>query len=230
MPPSSTATSRGSKAASKVRRTQAERSAATRTKILDATVECINERGLAGTTTEEICQRAGVTWGAIQHHFGDKLAIILGVLDRGVTDLTGSLDGISLSGHSIEERVGLFVDASWEVWNRPVYRGFIEIFLSARGDSVMAGSLQGYREKFRELTDQTWEAMFGDFGISSDRIVKAGQLSFATLSGLALIPLFVKNRIFAELTLTGEEMALHERIYRPSLATLKRNLVEILSC
>lgn len=214
MPPSSIATSSGSKAASKVRRTQAERSAATRTKVLDATVECINERGLAGTTTEEICRRAGVTWGAIQHHFGDKSAIIVGVLDRGITELTDSLDGISLAGSSVEERVGLFVDASWKMWNRPVYRGFIEIFLSARADPTIASSLEGYREKFRELTDQMWAALFGDLGVSSDRMVKAGQLSFATLSGLALIPLFVAD----------------VRSPDPSLTTLKRNLVEILSC
>ncbi|MGC1150849.1 MAG: TetR/AcrR family transcriptional regulator, partial [Mycobacterium sp.] len=41
----------------RVRRTQAERSAAMRTRLLDATIECLVSYGYAGTTTPRVAER-----------------------------------------------------------------------------------------------------------------------------------------------------------------------------
>jgi len=60
----------------RARRTQAERTAATRERILAAVVESIAELGIQRTTASEIARRAGVTWGAVQHHFGAKHGIL----------------------------------------------------------------------------------------------------------------------------------------------------------
>ena len=54
------------------RRTQGERSASTRARLLDATVECLTRYGYAGTTTPRIAEMAGLTRGAQVHHFGSK--------------------------------------------------------------------------------------------------------------------------------------------------------------
>ncbi|HKK52995.1 MAG TPA: TetR family transcriptional regulator, partial [Myxococcota bacterium] len=48
------------------RRTQAERTAETRARILEATVESLDQVGFQRTTAAEITRRAGVTWGAVQ--------------------------------------------------------------------------------------------------------------------------------------------------------------------
>ncbi|MEA3075408.1 MAG: hypothetical protein QOF60_316 [Actinomycetota bacterium] len=63
------------------RRTQAERSAATRTALLDAARQLFASQGYAGTGREEIVAAAGVTRGALQHHFGDKEALFLAVYE-----------------------------------------------------------------------------------------------------------------------------------------------------
>ncbi|MBW2313227.1 MAG: TetR family transcriptional regulator [Deltaproteobacteria bacterium] len=55
-----------------MRRSQAERSAETRTRILAAVIDSIADVGLQRSTAAEIACRAGVTWGAVQHHVGDK--------------------------------------------------------------------------------------------------------------------------------------------------------------
>ena len=56
----------------RVRRSQAERSAETRTRILAAGIDSIADVGLQRSTAAEIACSAGVTWGAVQHHVGDK--------------------------------------------------------------------------------------------------------------------------------------------------------------
>jgi AcrR family transcriptional regulator len=64
------------------RRTQAERSAETTEALLDATIEAIAEVGFHGATTAEICARAGVTDGALFHHFDTRIDLVLAALAR----------------------------------------------------------------------------------------------------------------------------------------------------
>jgi AcrR family transcriptional regulator len=54
------------------RRTQAERTEATRTALIAASRPLFAQRGYAGVSTEEIARAAGVTRGALYHHFAGK--------------------------------------------------------------------------------------------------------------------------------------------------------------
>jgi TetR/AcrR family transcriptional repressor of nem operon len=44
-------------------------------KLLDASLSLFRERGFAGTTVDDLCERAGVTKGAFFHHFETKDAL-----------------------------------------------------------------------------------------------------------------------------------------------------------
>ncbi|HVW33314.1 MAG TPA: helix-turn-helix domain-containing protein [Acidimicrobiia bacterium] len=64
------------------RRTQAERSAATRGALLAAARELFARDGYAATGREAIAERAGVTRGALYHHFSDKEGLFRAVFDQ----------------------------------------------------------------------------------------------------------------------------------------------------
>jgi AcrR family transcriptional regulator len=55
---------------------QAERSAGTRRRILDAARELYAEYGWAGTPLDDVARAAGVTKGAVYHHFSGKAALL----------------------------------------------------------------------------------------------------------------------------------------------------------
>jgi len=61
---------------------KAEQSEATRGALLGVARELFAERGYAAVPTEEIVQRAGVTRGALYHHFKDKRALFRAVVDE----------------------------------------------------------------------------------------------------------------------------------------------------
>src|SRR5271155_2959323 len=63
------------------RRTQAERSEATRAALIDAARRLFSTKGYARSGREEIVALAGVTRGALQHHFGDKQALFIAVYE-----------------------------------------------------------------------------------------------------------------------------------------------------
>src|SRR3954471_22171563 len=64
------------------RRSQAERSAGTQARLLDATIQCLVERGWAGTSTTEIVRRAGVSRGAQVHHFPAKEDLVVAAVEH----------------------------------------------------------------------------------------------------------------------------------------------------
>lgn len=65
-----------------VKRTQAERSGATRAALIDAARPLFAERGYAGVGTEEIVRAAGVTRGALYHHFEGKRELFEAVYEQ----------------------------------------------------------------------------------------------------------------------------------------------------
>jgi len=61
---------------------QAERTEATRAALLEAARALFAERGFAATAAEEVVRRAGVTRGAMYHHFRDKKALFRAVHEQ----------------------------------------------------------------------------------------------------------------------------------------------------
>ena len=83
------------------RRTQAERSTATRAALVAAARPRFAARGYAAVSTPEIAQAAGVTRGAMYHQFADKAALFAAVAEAVEADVTQRLaDEVVAAGHS----------------------------------------------------------------------------------------------------------------------------------
>jgi AcrR family transcriptional regulator len=98
------------------RRTQAERRAATRAALVAAGRELFAARGFSATTREEIVQRAGVTRGALYHHFVSKEALFDAVYEAVEADLCEAVVVASLTSPDPVEQLRLgaraFLDAA----------------------------------------------------------------------------------------------------------------------
>jgi AcrR family transcriptional regulator len=73
------------------RRTQAERRASTRAALLAAARDLFAEKGFAGAGREEIVERAGVTRGAMYHHFESKEALFQAVYEEIEHEVLGDI-------------------------------------------------------------------------------------------------------------------------------------------
>jgi AcrR family transcriptional regulator len=100
------------------RRTQAERSDATRAALVAAARPLFAERGYAGVGAEEIVQAAGVTRGALYHHFGGKPGLLEAVYRQIEQELTEQIVEGALGGsdplEAMRLAIGVFMDASIE--------------------------------------------------------------------------------------------------------------------
>ncbi|MBW8483003.1 TetR/AcrR family transcriptional regulator [Actinomadura parmotrematis] len=121
--------------AARPRRTQEERTAATRRRLLDATVECLVEHGYHGTTTTRVVDRAGVSRGAQVHHFPTKNALVLAAVEhlarkRADQIVEQHLDRLRAS----PDAVGDALDLVWEVHQGPLFEASMELWTAARTD------------------------------------------------------------------------------------------------
>jgi AcrR family transcriptional regulator len=100
------------------RRTQAERSATTRQALLAAGRALFAEHGFAGSGQEEIVERAGVTRGALSHHFGTKRQLFLAVVQDVQGDVAELITRAAMEATDPMEQLRLgclaFLDAAME--------------------------------------------------------------------------------------------------------------------
>ena len=81
------------KGGSPSRRTQAERTAATRAQLLAAARKLFAEKGFADVSTQAIVAAAGVTRGALYHQFTDKTELFAAVYEEVERDLVAEIAG-----------------------------------------------------------------------------------------------------------------------------------------
>ncbi len=169
-----------------VRRTQAERTAATRERIVRAVVESIAEIGFQKTTANEITRRAGVTWGAVQHHFGGKDGILTAVLEESFERFAVRLAAVPTAGASLAERVSAFVDIAWAHFGSPDYRSTFEILLNYTRDADSDGVPIWQSEMFRAW-NRVWSRIFADVNLPRRKVVALQAFSISVVSGMAAL-------------------------------------------
>lgn len=162
------------------RRSHAERTAETRERVMRAVVESIAELGYQRTTSAEIARRAGVTWGAVQHHFGDKDGILTAVLEESFDAFADELADAPEEHENLEKRVSLFVDRAWEHFGSPRFRSTFEILLNLPSDLEL--SWQG---EMLAAWYKIWSRYFPDSKPARRHTVDLMHYTVSTLSGLA---------------------------------------------
>jgi AcrR family transcriptional regulator len=107
----------------------------TRDRVIGAAVECIIELGFyRGSSTNEIARRAGVTWGVIQHYFGNREGLMLAVLQDGARHMVETVVQARIDGATVEERMAQLVDVFSEHYGRPEYLAGLQVLLNMDHD------------------------------------------------------------------------------------------------
>jgi AcrR family transcriptional regulator len=164
-------------------RSHAERSAETRAAILKAVSDSVVEVGFTRTTAVEIARRAGVTWGAVQHHFGGKDGMLTAVLEDSFNRFAERVESVPREA-PLEKQVSFFVDRAWDHYSSADYRTANEILLHfhAREDIEEAPEWSAIMAK---AWNDIWREIFHDAPVSRQRHILLARYTLATLSGLA---------------------------------------------
>jgi AcrR family transcriptional regulator len=169
------------------RRTQAQRRSATRTAILEAAVSCLVEHGYAGTTTRRIAETAGVSAGALKHHFDSK-AELLGETRRMLTERAGEelLRQLPSDAPTIRVRTERLLDATWELYKGPLLQAALELLMAARSDPKLRATGDAATAATKAWNEAGATAMFPEFS-GQPGLVDLIETVQATLRGLVMM-------------------------------------------
>jgi AcrR family transcriptional regulator len=172
------------------RRTSAPRKRGddTRARIIDETVRCIVEEGFPAATAKHVADRAGVTWGVIQYHFGDRNGLLMAVVDDGVAKLVDSLSPAQVGGLPLARRVETVVDIAWNCYRSPTSLAAFEILRATRG---------GFGDLSRRHLLEMNEAISGLGRLISDKPADrdVAEVIWAALRGMVLVEMIMNEPI-----------------------------------
>jgi AcrR family transcriptional regulator len=117
------------------RRSQAQRSAETRLRLLDATINCLVRYGYAGTTTPRVAEMAGLTRGAQVHHFGSKDELMLAAVEHLAAKRTA--DSLPRFGEGLStapDPIGVILDIAWDLYGDEWFVPCVELWVAGRTD------------------------------------------------------------------------------------------------
>ncbi|GAA2012427.1 TetR/AcrR family transcriptional regulator [Nocardioides kribbensis] len=185
------------------RRSQAERSAATRTRVLDATVASLLEKGHAATTLAEVQQRAGLARGTLLHHFPTRAALMVAVVEEVAARRLGVLGerAGAEARASAHERTGPQTGPQTDTrtdprtgWDAavdlvqadladPVFLAVLELWVAARTDPDLRSVLGPVERRVFATVHATVAGVVGD---EDPRVATLVQFTVDLLTGAAM--------------------------------------------
>jgi len=168
------------------RRSQAERSEATREALLDATIESLCENGYAKTTTGWVAERAGVSRGAHLHHFQTREALVAAAVERlsrrRSAEQLAAVDALPEG----RERVAAGLDFFWSNYASPLFQAALDLWTAARTDPELRAALVAVERDLDRQTLELARRLFPDLADRPDfeRLI---EMAAATARGLSLL-------------------------------------------
>ena len=167
---------------------QAQKSAMTRDRILDAAINCFVELGYTNVTTAKVAISAGVSRGAMLHHFPSKTELIQAAVeflhDKLLEDYTRRVAGIpaSLKGRD-RRRAGL--DAYWEHLTGDLFVVYHELCVASRTDPELKSILENSQQLFEEHVRESNTVQFAEWNDRGDRFLLAMDVTKFLMEGMA---------------------------------------------
>ena len=162
---------------------QATKAAQTRARLIEATVRCLVKYGYANTTTPKVAEEAGLSRGAMMHHFENGTALIKAAIaelhDRRLRAFRRAAD-------KPDHEVADLVETYWRQLQKPAFIAFHELAVAARTDNELADILKPLQDEFRAKFNAQAEQFFPEWADSPANFSLAMTLSQTILEGMAI--------------------------------------------
>ncbi len=125
----------------------------TRKAILDAAIQCFIDLGYAKTTTALIAEYAGVSRGAMMHHFPSRLEVLTAAIrylhEKRLSEYHALMVDIDVPGEPLSrDKIRASVEAAWKYVNKPSFIAYQELLAASRTDTELRSVLEPVEKDF----------------------------------------------------------------------------------
>lgn len=118
-----------------------DRSRATRRRLLETTVRCLAGHGWEVSTVAFIAAEAGISRGAVQHHFRTREALIIAALEHMFEERAALLDALPDPGGASPDRVHAVVTGLVDAIGGELFRAALQVWTVAAADPELRAAV-----------------------------------------------------------------------------------------
>lgn len=203
------------------RRTQAERSAATKLRILAAAAAQIRARGYAQLRTADVAKTAGVSRGAMLHHFATKNALVVATLEHVFEEARLLSRARATSLQPTADLIAAVIEDAREFFFNEHFKVSLDIVLSTATDARLRDQVFVLSQRARHPVEAAWAETLSARGVSPETAADLVALTMGLVRGMAIRALWENDEAwFERLFALWRRMA--ERYLAPELALRER--------
>ncbi len=176
------------------RRTQAERSEATRERLIEATVRLLRIRGYGGLRTVEVSELAGVSRGAQLHHFPTKNSLVIATMQHlNQSMMTLSRERAQAARRGPDPVAALIADACDFFFGDYFFISLAVSMSDERNEELKRG-VNPYMGPSRFEIEREWQQVLEDQGMPPELAFDVLTLTLSLVRGFAVRTLLVNPR------------------------------------
>lgn len=175
------------------RRPQAQRSAETKAKLIEAAITCLHRVGYSATTVTMVADEAKVSRGAMSHQYPTKTDLMLAVVDE-VFEQDSQYYNRAMDHMSPTQWLAELPSTMWDVISQPSGTAVMEIMLASRSEPDLASQLRTMQKAIDVRAHEWIVERMADAGVRDRPDGEAvHRLFVAAVRGLSLEALFRRN-------------------------------------
>lgn len=170
-----------------------DRSRETRQRLLNATIEVLMREGYQGLSTKEVARAAGLSNGALAHHYTNKLELVAAAAEAAYEECLKRRYETLHSATAMDDPIRGFIGDSLNLFFDRPFLAILEISIAARTDPVLFARIKPVMKRYRNTFDAYWLDIFCQAGYSRPTAMLVLNLTLNLTRGMALNRLWQKD-------------------------------------
>jgi AcrR family transcriptional regulator len=202
--------------AAATRRTQEDRSREAQERLLAATIDVLMRLGYSGLTTKEVARSAGLSNGALMHHYATKAELVVAATAAVYDEAILRGQRVARSAEAGKRPVEGFISDCLSVYFEWPFLAALEVIVVARTDPELMERILPVMDNYRQSTNELWLDLFRQAGLPAKDARLVLNLTLNMIRGMAVNKMWQQDETHYRAYLKDWVKLVHDRF--PAIA------------
>lgn len=181
-----------------VRRSQEERSRDAKERLLAATIDVLRRHGYNGLTTKEVAKTAGLSNGALVHHYATKAELVIAATAAVYDECIVRGQRLARTPQAVKKPIESFISDQLSVYFDWPFVTALEVIMVSRTDPELMERIFPVMDHYRKTTNALWLEVFKKAGHPPRQAKTILNLSLNMTRGMAVNRMWAKDTTYYE--------------------------------
>ncbi len=169
-----------------VRRRQEDRTRDAKSKLLNAAIQVLLRDGYGGLTTKEVAKTAGVSYGALMHHYATKEELVVAATSMVYDECIVRGQRVAQTDDAVQNPLEGYIADCISVYFEWPFIAALEVVMVARTDPGLMKQILPVMVHYRVTCDDIWLEVFEKSGVPKSTAISVMSMSLNLVRGMAV--------------------------------------------